>query len=215
MTHDDNSCGRCGSCVARVGLTVLGAERECSRYTRITRREVGGKPGIRVSRDVDPAALIHLMRTEGLSPDDLDGVINRESGLLGLSGVSNDMREIEKAAQEGHHRALLAFKTFCYQIRKYIGAYVAAMQGLDAVIFTGGIGQGSAGVRSLACQGLGYMGIQIDEDKNQNADGFKHVRDISADDSPVQVLVVPSDEERMIARETLRALKANNITNIN
>jgi acetate kinase len=164
--------------------------------------------------DVDPAALIHLMRTEGLSPDDLDAVINRESGLLGLSGVSNDMREIEKAAQKGHHRALLAFKTFCYQIRKYIGAYVAAMQGLDVVIFTGGIGQGSAGVRSLACQGLGYMGIHIDEHKNQNADGFKEVCDISAADAPVRVLVVPSDEERMIARETLRALKANNITNI-
>jgi acetate kinase len=164
--------------------------------------------------DVDPAALIHLMRTEALSPDDLDTVINRESGLLGLSGVSNDMREIEKAAQEGHHRALLAFKTFCYHIRKYIGAYVAAMQGLDVVIFTGGIGQGSAGVRSLACQGLGYMGIHIDEDKNRNADGFKEMCDISADDAPVRVLVVPSDEERMIARETLRALKANNITRI-
>jgi acetate kinase len=164
--------------------------------------------------DVDPAALIHLMRTEGLSPDDLDAIINRESGLLGLSGVSNDMRDIEKAAQEGHHRALLAFKTFCYQIRKYIGAYVAAMQGLDVVIFTGGIGQGSAGVRSLACQGLGYMGIHIDERKNRSADGFREICDISADDAPVQVLVVPSDEERMIARETLRALRASNITDI-
>ena len=164
--------------------------------------------------NVDPAALVYLMRVEGLGPDELDTMINRESGLLGLSGISNDMREIEKAAQEGHHRALLAFKTFCYQIRKYVGAYVAAMQGLDVVIFTGGIGQGSAGVRSLACQGLGYMGIHIDEEKNQNADGFKHVCDISADDSPVRVLVIPSDEERMIARETLRALKANNITNI-
>jgi acetate kinase len=164
--------------------------------------------------DVDPAALIHLMRTEDLSPDDLDTMINRESGLLGLSGVSNDMRDIEKAAREGHHQALLAFKTFCYQIRKYIGAYVAAMQGLDVVIFTGGIGQGSAGVRSLACQGLGYMGIHIDEYTNRNVDGFEQVCHISAADAPVSVLVVPSDEERMIARETLRALRASNITNI-
>jgi acetate kinase len=164
--------------------------------------------------DIDPAALIHLMRTEDLSADDLDTIINRESGLLGISGVSNDMREIEEAAQEGHHRALLAFKTFCYQIRKYIGAYGAALQGLDVLVFTGGIGQGSAGVRSLACQGLGYMGIFIDEQKNQDAKGFEEICDISSDDAPVRVLVVPSDEERMIARETLRALKASNITSI-
>jgi acetate kinase len=166
------------------------------------------------SGNVDPAALIHLMRTEGLNPDALEAIINKESGLLGLSGVSNDLREIEQAAQDGHHRALLAFKSFCYQIRKYIGAYTAAMQGLDVVIFTGGIGQGSTGVRSLACQGLQYLGIQIDEHKNQNADGFNGECDISADDASVRVLVIPGDEERMIARETLRALKASNVTKI-
>jgi acetate kinase len=164
--------------------------------------------------DVDPAALIHLMQTEGLSPGELDTIINKESGLLGLSGVSNDMREIEQAAQNGHHQALLAFKSFCYQIRKYIGAYSAAMQGLEVVIFTGGIGQGSAGVRSLACQGLQYLGIQIDEHRNQSVDCENEVCDISTDGAPVRVLVIPSDEERMIARESLRALQASHVTDI-
>ena len=164
--------------------------------------------------DIDPAVLIHLMRRDGMTADALDRLINTQSGLKGLSGLTNDMREIEKAAQEGHHRALLSFKSFCYQIRKYIGAYVAAMGGLDVLVFTGGIGQGSAGVRSLACQGLGYMGILVDEDKNRDARGFEEVCDISAPEGKVRVLVVPTDEERMIARETLRALENRHVTRI-
>jgi|WetSurMetagenome_2_1015567.scaffolds.fasta_scaffold00234_11 acetate kinase len=166
------------------------------------------------SGDLDPGILIHLMRTEGMDAASLEKLINNKSGFLGVSGITNDMREIEAAAQQGHHRALLAYKTFCYQIRKYIGAYVAAMQGLDAVIFTGGIGQGSAGVRSLACQGLGYMGIEIDEAKNRAAEGFSRVNDISVDGARVRVLVIPTDEERMIARETIRAVSSDYIGDI-
>ena len=166
------------------------------------------------SGDIDPGILIHLMRTEKMSVDDLERVINKESGFLGVSGISSDMREIEKAAQEGHHRALLAFKTFCYQIRKYIGAYVAAMQGIDVLIFTGGIGQGSAGVRSLACQGLRYMGVEIDEEKNRQICGSGEACDISLAGSPVRVLVVPTDEERMIARETIRTVSSGYIGDI-
>jgi acetate kinase len=164
--------------------------------------------------DLDPAVLVHLMRTEGMGHEDLDRLINKQSGLKGISGISNDMREIEKASYEGNHRALLAFKTFCYQIRKYIGAYAAALGGLNVLVFTGGIGQGSAGVRSLACQGLGYMGICIDEKKNRNARGFEGVHDISTDDAPVRVLVIPTNEERMIARETLRTLNSRHVTKI-
>jgi acetate kinase len=164
--------------------------------------------------DIDPAILVHLMRSENLTADDLDNLINRLSGLKGISGISNDMREIEKAAAEGNHRALLATKVFCYQVRKYIGAYMAAMSGLDALIFTGGIGQGSAGVRSLACQGLSFMGIVIDEKKNGAARGFEEICDISAADSAVRVLVVPTDEERMIARETIRVLNRRHIAEI-
>lgn len=156
--------------------------------------------------NIDPAALLHVMRSENLDADQADTLINKQSGLLGLSGISSDMREIEEAANKGDHRALLAIKTFCYGIRKYIGSYVAAMQGLDVVIFTGGIGQNSSGVRSLACQGLACMGIAIDEEKNRDAVHAGEVRDISAESSSVRILVVPTDEERMIARETLRSL---------
>ena len=163
---------------------------------------------------IDPAVLIHLMRTEGATADDLDKLINRSSGLKGLSGVSNDMREIESAAQNGNHRALIAFKSFCYQVRKYIGAYAAAMGGVDILIFTGGIGQGSHGVRGLACQGLGYMGISLDEQRNRTAKGFSEVWDISTQMSPVRTLVVPTDEERMIARESLRAIKSHEATGV-
>jgi acetate kinase len=166
------------------------------------------------SGNLDPSVVTHLIRTERLDPDTMDRILNRESGLKGISGISNDMREIEKAAQEGNHRALLAFKTFCYQIRKYIGAYVAAIGGLDVLVFTGGIGQGSAGVRSLACQGLGYMGIRIEEKKNQEARGAENVIDISVPEAPVRVLVIPTDEERMIARETIRTLGQRHVTRI-
>lgn len=161
--------------------------------------------------DVDAGVLIHLMRSENMDAEAIDKLINKFSGLRGLSGVSNDMREIEQAAADGNPRALLAFKTFCYALRKYVGAYAAAMGDLDVLVFTGGIGQGSAGVRWLACQGLQFMGIKIDEAKNQDADG-KSLAVISSDDSPVTVLVVPTDEERMIARETIGALKRYSLT---
>ncbi|MEW5725666.1 MAG: acetate/propionate family kinase, partial [Thermodesulfobacteriota bacterium] len=164
--------------------------------------------------DVDAGLLVHLLRTEGLDADGLDNLLNKKSGLLGLSGLSNDMRQIEEAAENGNHRALLAIKAFAYRVRKYIGAYVAAMGGLDALAFTGGIGQGSVGVRSLACQGLERMGIVLDEQKNQSARGFEEVCDISAADSKVKVLVVPTDEQRMIARQTVRAVERRYVTEI-
>lgn len=156
--------------------------------------------------DLDPGILPYLERSEGLNEAQIQELVNKRSGLLGLSGVSSDMREVEKAAEAGNHRALLALKAFCYRVRKYIGAYLAAMGGLDVLIFTGGIGQGSPGVRTLALQGLHGMGIKLDEQRNHEARGHREICCISADDSPVTVLVIPTDEERMMARETLRAL---------
>ena len=164
--------------------------------------------------DVDPAILLRLMREENLDADGLNRVINCESGLLGLSGISGDMIEVAAAANEGHRRSLLAIKTFSYRVRKYIGAYAAAMGGVDAVAFTGGIGQGSAGVRSLACQGLHYMGIQLDEKINREACELDYVKEISTGDSAVRVLVVPTDEERLIARETIRAMSRSSVTEV-
>lgn len=159
--------------------------------------------------DMDPAALVYLLKTENLSSDDLDSLINDVGGLKGLSGVSHDMNTIEAAAREGNHQALLAFKTFCYRIRKYIGAYVAAMGGLNAIIFSGGIGQGSASMRGMVCQGLGCMGIFIDEEKNRAAAGLGQEYDIATAASPVRILVIPTDEQRMIARETLHTLSSH------
>src|SRR5262249_13315329 len=156
--------------------------------------------------DVDAGVITFLERTEGMTAAQIDELLNKQSGLLGLSGVSSDMREVLEAADQGQHRALVALKAYCYRIRKYIGAYVAAMGGLDTVIFTGGIGQGSAIVRALALQGLECMGITLDPQRNREARGFEEVCRISTDDSKIAVLVVPTDEERMMARDALRAL---------
>ena len=164
--------------------------------------------------DVDAGVLAFLERTEKLTASQSEEMLNKKSGLLGLSGISSDMREIQKAADGGHPRALLALKTYCYRVRKYLGAYVASMGGLDAVIFTGGIGQGSAEVRALSLQGLGCMGLAIDEQRNRDARGFTEVCRISSDDSKVAVLVVPTDEERMMAREALRTISRSYITRV-
>ena len=164
--------------------------------------------------DIDPGVLTFLERSEGTTALQAEELLNKRSGLLGLSGVSSDVREILRAADEGHARALLALKTYCYRVRKYIGAYAAAMGGVDTVVFTGGIGQGSAMVRALALQGLSYMGIVLDEQRNRDAKGFEEVCRISADDSNVTVLVVPADEERMMAREALRALTRSYLSQV-
>jgi acetate kinase len=163
--------------------------------------------------DLDPGVLAFLEREEKVTASQSEELLNKKSGLLGLSGISSDMREILKAADDGHQRALLALKAYCYRVRKYIGAYVAAMGGLDTVIFTGGVGQGSAVVRALALQGLDCMGITVDDKRNREASGDE-ITCISTDDSKVAVLVVPTDEERMMARETLRALSRSYITHV-
>jgi acetate kinase len=164
--------------------------------------------------DVDAGVLAFLERTEGRTATQSEEMLNKKSGLLGLSGVSSDMREVLKAADEGQARSLLALKAYCYRVRKYIGAYVAAMGGLDAVLFTGGIGQGSAEVRALALQGLECMGVVLDAQRNREARGFDEVCRVSTDDSKVAVLVVPTDEERMMAREALRALSRSYIVRV-
>src|SRR5262245_55620275 len=164
--------------------------------------------------DVDAGVLAFLERTEKMSASQSEEMLNKKSGLLGLSGLSSDMREILKAADQGQPRALLALQAYCYRVRKYIGAYVASMGGLDAVVFTAGIGQGSAEVRALALQGLECMGVTLDAQRNRDARGFDEVCRVSTDDSKVTVLVVPTDEERMMAREALRTLSRSYITRV-
>lgn len=147
--------------------------------------------------DLDPALPGYLQQRMALSPADLDDLLNRDSGLRGLCG-DHDLRAIERRRAQGDEDARLAFDLFCYRIRKYIGAYFAVLNGLDALIFTAGIGEHSAAVRAAVCAELDALGIAVDAERNGNAgDG---ITDISANDSPVRVLVVPTDEEREIAR---------------
>jgi acetate kinase len=158
------------------------------------------------SGDLDPAIVTYLMR-KGLSADEIDRLLNRESGMKGLSGLSGDTREIPDAANAGDPKAMLAAEAFSYRLRKYIGAYYAALGGLDVLVFTGGIGENAAGVRSMACQDLWSLGILIDAVKNRAVrDASGGVVDISHPDSKVRVLVIHSDASRMIARETIRVL---------
>jgi len=164
------------------------------------------------SGDIDPAIVIHLMR-QGHSADEIDHLLNRESGLKGLSGLSGDTREIAAAANAGDRKAMLAAEVFAYRLRKYIGAYYAVLGGLDVLVFTGGIGENAAGVRSMACQELWGLGILIDAVKNRAAgDNPQGVVDISHPNSKVKVLVIRSDASRMIARETIRILGYEAIT---
>ena len=165
--------------------------------------------------DLDPSITTYLCREKGLSIEEVDKVLNRQSELKGLSGISSDFREVTEAANKGDPRAILTIHVFCYRIRKYIGAYIAALGGLHALVFTGGIGEGSTWVRGLACQGLSYMGILVDDMLNKTASpGPGEVADISDQRSRVKVLVIPTDEGRMIARETIRALGNQNAAQV-
>jgi acetate kinase len=167
------------------------------------------------SGDLDPSVILYLNKEKGLSLEEIEEILNRRSGLKGLSGVSSDLREIEEEANKGNQKALSAINIFCYRIRKYIGAYVAAIGGLDALVFTGGIGEGSTWVRGLACQGLSHMGISVDTIRNKTASpGQGEVGDISDEFSRVKVLVIPTDEERMIAREAIRTLGYQDVTQV-
>jgi acetate kinase len=167
------------------------------------------------SGDLDPSILIYLCREKGLLIEEIDEILNRQSGLKGLSGISSDFRKLADAANQGEARALLAIHIFCYRIRKYIGAYIAALGGLDALVFTGGIGEGSVWVRSLACQGLSYMGIRVDDILNRTTSPRPgEVADISDESSQVKVLLIPTDEGRMIARETIHTLGFQNVAQV-
>ena len=159
------------------------------------------------SGDLDPAIPLLLAR-DGMAFDQIDDLLNRKSGLAGLSGIGADFRDIETAADAGDPRARLAIEVFTHRIRKYVGAYAAVMGGADAVVFTGGIGENSVRVRQLVCDGLFYMGIVIDDFANQTRHPKDHggIVEVSKPRAPTKLLVVQTDEERMIARETMRSV---------
>lgn len=156
------------------------------------------------SGDLDPAIIDFVGKKEGLSLDEMNEVLNKKSGMLGISCVSSDGRDLEAAAETGNKRAQLALDVFDYRVIKYIGAYAAAMNGVDAIAFTAGIGENNIKMRKDVCSSLTYLGVKLDEEKN-NVRGEERI--ISADDSKVQVLLVPTNEELAIARETLALVK--------
>lgn len=157
--------------------------------------------------DVDPGLVLQLMTALKIPADRVDELLNRRSGMLGLSGMSGDTRDLEDAARAGDRRAEAALETFAYRARKYLGAYAAALGGLDAVSFSGGIGEHAAGMRVRICRGLEFLGVHIDPDRNVRATETTDPARISADAAAVQLWMVPTDEEGQIARELYDVLR--------
>ncbi len=158
------------------------------------------------SGSVDPGVLIHLLRQKGYSADQLDTILNKASGLQGISGLSNDMRQILRAIAEGHQRARLAFDMYVHRLRFYIGAMLAVLGGLDVLVFTAGIGENAAIVRAAACETLGFLDLKLDPQKNERSPVDQ---DIATADSSVRVLVVQTREDWMIAQECWRLKRSS------
>ena len=207
-------CGRAGAMLARplseLRMVVCHLGNGCSmvavKHGRAVDTSMGFTPmeglvmGTR-SGDVDPGIVLHLTRGLQMTAAEVDHLLNQESGLLGLSEVSNDMRVITERAEAGDEGCRLALDVFTYRARKYVGAYAAAMGGIDTLVFTGGIGENSATVRHMVCTRLAFLGIALDDTANRSACGVE--ADISGPGASVRVLVVPTDEERMIAMDTI------------
>jgi acetate kinase len=155
------------------------------------------------SGDIDPAIIFYLGRQTGLGRDEIESILNQDSGLKGICGV-NDMRKIEQLVQAGNSQARLAIEMVCYRIKKYIGAYYAVLGQLDALVFTAGIGENSSLIRSSSCQGLSHMGIEVDPQRNNRRS--KKAFEIQTNDSPVKILVIPTNEELEIAEQTVACI---------
>ncbi len=152
---------------------------------------------------LDPSALTFIAEKENLTPADINRICNKESGVLGVSGVSNDNRDVKAEAAKGNHRAQLAVDMQRYQILKFVGSYIAAMNGVDAIAFTGGIGENDADIRAFVCENLAYMGVELDKEANkQNGEEIK----ITTNNSKVDVYIIPTNEELAIARDTLKII---------
>jgi acetate kinase len=156
------------------------------------------------SGDLDPAIVFFLHREAGLPVGEIDELLNKQAGLKGLTGA-NDMREVERRAAAGDEPAREALDVYCYRVRKYVGAYAAALGRVDAIVFTAGIGENDAQLRAQVCAGLDGFGVRVDGERNTA--GGRGVREVSASDSRVRVLVVPTDEELEIARQALSLVR--------
>ena len=193
--HLGNGCSACAIARGQSMDTSMG-------FTPLEGLVMGTRSG-----DLDPAILDYVASKEGLSLPEVEAVLNKQSGLLGISGLTNDMRELLAEAEEhDDRRAWLAIEMFSYRARKYIGAYLAALNGADAILFSGGVGENAAPIRAMICDGLEWFGVQLDAGRNAATVGGAEGR-ISTDDSRVEVWVVPTDEELLIARDTVRVVQ--------
>lgn len=159
--------------------------------------------------DLDIGVVLYLMEKENMDYKEINNLLNKKSGLMGVSGISFDMRDIENAIQEGNERALIAHEMYCHRVKKYIGAYAAVMNGVDLIIFTGGIGENDVNLREKVVQGISFLGVQLDKGKNNEVRGKDLV--ISTPDSQTIAMVIATNEELVIARDTLSIVSKNNL----
>ena len=192
--HLGNGCSACAIDGGRSVDTSMG-------FTPLEGLVMGTRSG-----DIDPAILDYVAAKEGLSAPEVEGVLNKQSGLLGVSGLTNDMRELQAEVEEnGDRRARLAIEIFCHRARKYIGAYLAALNGADAIVFAGGIGENASAIRARICEGLQWLGVELDPARNAQTVDRAEGR-IDRDNGRIQVWVIPTDEELLIARDTVRVV---------
>ena len=170
-------------------------------FTPLAGIEMGTRCG-----DIDPAIVPYIMNKTGMTPDEVNNYMNKKCGFLGVSGISSDCRDVCAAAKEGNHRAQLALDIVVYEIQKFIGAYTVAMGGLDAIVFTAGIGENDSAMRENVCKGLAFMGVDFDAEKNANR--YSSATEISKPTSKVKVFMIPTNEELVIAKDTEAIVKA-------
>ena len=187
------------SCHLGQGSSICAIKNGKSFDTSMGLTPLGGIPMVTRSGDLDPSVLTYIMKKENISAGEMEDILNKKSGVMGISGLAPDFRVIEKASNEGNERAEIAIESFEYSIASYIAKYTAAMNGVDYIIFTGGIGENQINIRKGICEKLKFMGVEIDVDEN-NMRGEEKI--ISKDTSKVTVYVVPTNEELMIAKET-------------
>ena len=192
------------TCHLGQGSSICAVKNGKSIDTSMGLTPLGGIPMVTRSGDMDPSVLTYIMKKDNLTADEMESILNKESGVSGISGLAPDFRIIEQAANEGNERAQIAMSSFKYAIASYIAKYAVAMNGIDYIIFTGGVGENQILIRKGICEQLTFMGVEIDEDLN-NMRGEEKL--ISKADSKVKVYVIPTNEELMIAKETKRLIK--------
>ena len=192
------------TCHLGQGSSICAVEGGKSVDTSMGLTPLGGIPMVTRSGDLDPSVVTYLMKKENLSADEVESILNKKSGVQGISGLAPDFREIEAASYGESKRAKIAIQAFTYAIAGYIAKYAVAMRGIDYIVFTGGVGENQINIRKWICEQLEFMGVQIDEDLNQVRSEEKLV---SKDTSKVKIYVIPTNEELMIARDTENLIK--------